>query len=66
MLEKNHDLVQSQVESILENSALSIDPGSMTIWDLTPTQGWYTYSWGSDATRAGLVQAKAALDLTPP
>jgi len=65
MLQKNPSLMQSQVETILESSALSIPPGSMNVWDLTPTQGWYQYSWGSDATGAGLIQARAALDQTP-
>lgn len=61
MLQKNPSLVQAQVEIILENTALAIPPGSMTVWDLSPTQGWYTYSWGADATGKGLIQAKAAV-----
>ena len=66
MLQKNPGLIQSQVENVLESSALYIPPGSMTVFDLVPTQGWYTYSWGADATGAGLIQARTALDQTPP
>ena len=61
MLEKNPTLDQGQVESILKTTALNIPAGSMDIWNLSPTQGWYTYSWGTDATGSGLVQADAAL-----
>jgi hypothetical protein len=49
------------VESILKSTALPIMPGSMEIYDLSPTLGWYTYSWGEDATGAGLVQADDAV-----
>ena len=67
MLEKNPNLAQSTVEPILENTALAIPPGSMTVWDLVPTQGWYTYSWGgSEATGAGLILADAAVSAVPP
>ena len=62
MLEKNPELTQSSVETTLENTALTIEPGSATVWDLSPAQDWYTYSWNSDATGSGLVQAKAALE----
>jgi len=65
MLEKNPTLNQAQVESIIKATALPIPPGSMTVWDLVPTQGWYTYSWGSDATGAGLIQADAAVAAVP-
>ena len=61
MLEKNPALAQGQIESILKSTALDIPAGSMTIFDLSPTQGWYEYSWGTDATGSGLVQANAAL-----
>jgi len=61
MLEKNPSLTQSQVETILESTALYIPPGSMMVYDLSPAPGWYTFSWGSDATGAGLVQADAAV-----
>ncbi len=65
MLEKNADLDQAQVESILKSTALPIPAGSMTVFDLSPTQGFYTYSWGTDATGAGLVQADSALAAVP-
>jgi subtilisin family serine protease len=62
MLQKDSTLTQIGVETILKSTALPIPAGSMTVWDLTPTQGWYTYSWESDATGAGLVQADAAVN----
>jgi subtilisin family serine protease len=61
MLEKNPMLTQTDVESILKSTALSISPGSMEIWDLGPPQTWYTYSWGADATGSGLIQADDAV-----
>jgi hypothetical protein len=72
MLEKNPDLTQNQVETILKSTALTIPPGSMTVFDLYDwTTGAfypddYTYTWGSDATGYGLVQADSALTNTPP
>ncbi|MEM3357122.1 MAG: S8 family serine peptidase [Candidatus Bathyarchaeia archaeon] len=63
ILEKNPTLTQIQVEYILKTTALSIAPGSMSVYDLSPTPGWYTYSWGNDATGSGLVQADAAVAL---
>jgi len=65
MLEKNPTLDQGQVEAILKDTALDIPAGSMEIWDLSPTQGWYEYTWGTDATGSGLIQADAALDEVP-
>jgi subtilisin family serine protease len=65
MLEKNPTLDQATVESIIKTTALSIPANSMTVWDLAPTQGWYTYSWGSDATGSGLIQANAAVASVP-
>jgi subtilisin family serine protease len=61
MLQKDPTLDQGQVESILKGTALNIPAGSMSIFDLTPIMGYYTYSWGTNATGAGLVQADAAL-----
>ena len=61
MLEKNPTLNQMQVESILKFTALDIPAGSMDIFDLSPVEGWYTYTWGTDATGSGLIQADAAL-----
>ena len=61
MLEKNPTLDQAQVESILKTTALNIPAGSMDIFDLSPEMGWYTYSWGTNATGSGLIQADMAL-----
>jgi subtilisin family serine protease len=61
LLQCDPTLTQGEVESILKSTALPIAPGSMTVWDLSPVQGWYTYSWGTDATGSGLVQADAAV-----
>jgi subtilisin family serine protease len=62
MLQKNPSLNQAAVESIMKGTALPIPQGSMTVWDLSPTQGWYTYSWGGpEATGSGLIQADAAV-----
>jgi subtilisin family serine protease len=63
MLEKNPTLDQGQVESIMKSSALGIPAGSMTVFDLSPTMDWYTYTWGTDATGSGLIQANAALSM---
>ncbi len=61
MLEKNPALDQGQIESILKSTALGIPAGSMDIFDLSPELGWYNYSWGTNATGSGLIQANAAL-----
>jgi subtilisin family serine protease len=61
MLEKNSTLDQAQVEMILKGTALGIPSGSMEIFDLSPTQGFYTYAWGANATGSGLIQADSAL-----
>jgi len=62
--EKDVTLAQADVEYILENTALNINPGSMAIWDLD-AQGiavQVVYEWNSDATGSGLVQANLALN----
>ena len=61
MLQKSSGLEQADVEEILKTTALTIPAGSMEVFDLTPVQGFYTYSWGKDATGNGLVQADTAL-----
>jgi subtilisin family serine protease len=68
MLEKNPTLTQTEVESTLKSTALPIPPGSMTIYDISPTPGWYTMTWGApEATGSGLIQADVAIDaVTPP
>jgi subtilisin family serine protease len=65
IMQKNPTLNQAQVEAILKSSALPIAPGCATVFDLSPTQGFYTYCWGADATGAGLIQADAAIAATP-
>jgi subtilisin family serine protease len=61
MLEKNPALTQSMVESIMKSTALYIAPGSMTIYDISPIPGYYTMTWGADATGSGLIQADLAV-----
>jgi len=61
MLEKDPTLGQAAVETILKDTALEIPAGSMDIYDLSPVEGWYTYSWDVDATGEGLIQADLAL-----
>jgi hypothetical protein len=64
MLEEDAALTQADVESILKNTALPIVAGSMSVFDISPTPEWYTYSWeldGLEATGAGLIQADAAV-----
>jgi subtilisin family serine protease len=65
MLEKNPNLVQAQVEIILKITALPIPAGSMTVYDLYPAPGWYTYSWDEDAVGSGLVLADNAVAAVP-
>jgi hypothetical protein len=65
MLEKNADMDQEQVESILTSTALPIPAGSMSVFDFIPDgsgMDYFTYSWGDDATGSGLIQADLALD----
>lgn len=61
MLEKDPTLVQATVESIMKSTALPISAGSMSIYDISPTAGYYTMTWGADATGSGLIQADAAV-----
>jgi len=64
MAEKHPDLVASEAETILEDSAIPLPPGSRDV--LTSLYGDYkTYSWAANATGAGLANAAAALALTP-
>ncbi|HET7472893.1 MAG TPA: S8 family serine peptidase [Candidatus Limnocylindrales bacterium] len=72
MLEKNHGLGQSQIESILESSAAPMGAGSAQVWDPfhvdadgNADPSFVTMSWGTDATGAGLLQADAAIAATP-
>jgi subtilisin family serine protease len=63
MAQKDPALNATQAESILENTAISLPPGSRTV--ATPYGYNATFSWGADATGAGLADAAAALALTP-
>jgi subtilisin family serine protease len=55
MLQKNPGLTAGQVETILEGTALHINPGSANV----ARDGLQT--WGANATGAGLIQADAAV-----
>jgi subtilisin family serine protease len=63
MAQKFPGLTAAQAEAILEGTATAMAPGSLTVAD--PTYGTFTYTWGADATGAGLVDAAAALAATP-
>ncbi len=63
MAEKNDGLTAADAESILEESAISLAPGSRNVLD--PTGNTLTYSWDVDATGAGLVDASGAINSTP-
>lgn len=67
MLEKDPTLTQAEVESILKTTAIPIPPGSAEVWDPFNEAGskFVTYSWESNATGAGLIQADAALAAVP-
>jgi subtilisin family serine protease len=62
MLQKNPALTQTEVESILEESATPLAAGCKTVlYRTTPRE----YCWGADATGAGLASALEALNFTP-
>jgi subtilisin family serine protease len=61
MLQKNPRLNATAVENIMQSTALKIGAGSVPVWDISPTQGYYTRTWGSDAVGSGLIQADAAV-----
>lgn len=63
MAQKKSDLIQSEVESILETSAIYLAPGSREI--MGPSGVKETVTWGADATGHGLVTADAALAAIP-
>lgn len=80
MLQKNPNLTQTQIESILESTAMPLTPGCRDV--IFPSAGPgndptfgdhsnvflfpFTVCWGANATGHGLVQADAALAATPP
>lgn len=59
MLQKKASLTQSQVESILESSAIRLPAGCRTV--LGRDGATVQYCWEADATGAGLATADAAL-----
>ena len=63
MAEKNATLTPALAESILEGTAIPLPAGSRTV--NLPAGGTQTFSWGTDATGSGLVDAAAALAATP-
>jgi subtilisin family serine protease len=64
MLQKNASLQQSDVETILESSAIPLPAGSRQIVDPN-TGAMTTITWGDDAAGAGLAMADRALQMTP-
>ena len=79
MLQKNPNLTQAQVESILKSTAMPLPPdcrstvfpnagpGNQVTFDDHENVTFFTATvcWGANATGAGLVQADAALAATP-
>lgn len=63
MVQKNPALAAAEAETILQNSAIYLAPGSRQVNDGAGHVA--TYSWGADATGAGLATADAALVGTP-
>jgi subtilisin family serine protease len=63
MAEKDPGLTAQQAETILEESAIPLPPGFRNVKDSSGAT--ITYSWGSDATGAGLVDAVGALNDSP-
>ena len=59
MLQTDPALIQSQVELILETTAIALPPGCRDVVD--PNVGPTTFCWESDAAGAGLATADAAL-----
>ena len=63
MAQKEPSLVQAQVETILESSAIYLAPGCRNVSG--PSGDIQQFCWGADATGAGLATADAALAATP-
>jgi subtilisin family serine protease len=63
MAQKHPSLIASEAEAILEGSAIYLAPGSATV--AAPSGPPVVYTWGADATGAGLADAFAALGLIP-
>ena len=72
LLEKDPTLTQSEIESILQDTALRLSAGSRQIWDFFDDDAdnnfvpaFDTISWGSDAVGSGVLQLDAALNSLP-
>ena len=63
MMQKDPLLVQSEVETILETTAIPMPAGCRDITSISGAPE--TVCWGPDAARAGLATADAALAATP-
>jgi len=65
MLQENPFLTPAQIESMMTSTALAVPAGSASVYDISPTPAFYTYSWGTDAVGSGLIQADAAIAAVP-
>jgi subtilisin family serine protease len=68
MLEEDPSLTASQVECMMEASALQLPgPATRQVWDPFNVGGaaFYPISWNDDASGSGLIQADAALAAAP-
>lgn len=63
LAEKKPELTATEAEELLEGSVIPFAAGSRTV--LTPYGTTEEYTWGGDATGAGLVDAYAALEAIP-
>jgi subtilisin family serine protease len=63
MAQKYPELTATEAEAILEGSAIPLPAGSSDV--AQPNGTTITYTWGDDATGAGLATADAALLVTP-
>jgi subtilisin family serine protease len=64
-LQKDPTLTQTEMEALLESTAMPIPAGTAQVWDISPAPGWTYPTWGADATGAGLVNAEALLTAVP-
>jgi subtilisin family serine protease len=64
-LQKDPTLTQTEMEALLESTAMPIPAGTAKVWDISPAPGWTYPTWGADATGAGLVNAEALLTAVP-
>jgi hypothetical protein len=64
MVQKYPALTAAQAESILESSAIYLEPGCRSVY-VPPYSAYVPACWRANATGAGLVDAAAALAATP-